>query len=136
LTLAFPGADGPIAIVGVITSGGSGSITPNSYHLTLSNFTADARYTPTLRTARFHPFAQAMAGIAHASQSLVSGSGTSVPNATASFAAYLGGGVDLDLNRGFRIRLAQADYLLTTFDNGSNDCQNNLRLSAGLVLQF
>lgn len=136
LTLAFPIAHGPIAIVGDITSGSSTSIAPNSYHLTLSTFTAGARYTPQLRTARYHPFAQVTAGFAHASQDLVSGSSTSVPNATAAFAADLGGGVDVDLNHRFRIRLAQASYLLTTFDNNSNNRQNNLRLSAGFVFRY
>ncbi|MGB7134558.1 MAG: hypothetical protein WBD46_04695 [Acidobacteriaceae bacterium] len=136
LTAAFPIARGPFAIVGDFTSGSSTSIAPNNYHLTLSTYTAGGRYTPAFGASRFHPFAQAMAGIAHASQSLVSGSGASVPNANAAFAADLGGGVDLDLNRRFRIRLAQADYLLTTFDNGSNDHQNNLRLSSGLVFRF
>lgn len=136
LTLAVPIAHGPLAIVGDITSGSSTSIAPNSYHLTLSTFTAGARYTPAWRTARLHPFAQATAGVAHASQSLVSGSGASVPNAAAAFAADLGGGIDIDLNRRFRFRLAQASYVLTTFDNSSNNRQNNLRLSTGLVFRF
>ena len=39
-------------------------------------------------------------------------------------------------NRRFSIRLIEADYLLTTVDNGSNDHQNNLRISGGLVVHF
>ena len=136
LTAAFPIARGPFAIVGDFTSGSSTSIAPNSYHLTLSTFTAGARYSPNLHWGRYHPFAQATAGFAHASQDLVEGAGASVPNASATFAADVGGGIDLDLNRRFRLRLAQASYLLTTFDNGSNNRQNNLRLSAGLVFRY
>jgi outer membrane immunogenic protein len=136
LTAAFPIARGPFAIVGDFTSGSSTSIAPNNYHLTLSTYTAGGRYTPAFGASRFHPFAQITAGVAHASQDLVSGSGTPVPNAGASFAADLGGGIDFDLNHRFRVRLAQASYLVTTFDNGSNNHQNNLRLSSGLVFRF
>jgi hypothetical protein len=136
LSVAFPIARGPVAIVGDVTSGSSTSIAPNNYHLTLWVVTAGARYSPTLRWGRYHPFAQATVGFAHASQDLVEGSGASVPNASATFAADLGGGIDLDLTRRFRLRLAQASYLLTTFDNGSNNRQNNLRLSAGLVFRY
>jgi hypothetical protein len=32
--------------------------------------------------------------------------------------------------------LVEADYLVTTFDNGSNNHQNNLRVGAGVVLRF
>ena len=31
---------------------------------------------------------------------------------------------------------ADADYLLTTVDNGTNNHQNNLRISAGVVVNF
>ena len=79
-------------------------------------------------------FAQITGGVAHASQSLVASSTAS--NATATLALNFGGGVDLDLNRRFSVRLAQVSYLLTTFDNGSSNLQNNLRLDAGIVLHF
>ena len=62
-----------------------------------------------------------------------SGSGSSGTNA---FAANLGGGLDLRLNHRFSIRLIEADYLLTTFNNQSNNRQNNARISAGAVIRF
>jgi hypothetical protein len=34
------------------------------------------------------------------------------------------------------MRLVEADYLVTTFDNGANNHQNNLRIGAGLVMRF
>lgn len=34
------------------------------------------------------------------------------------------------------IRPFQADYFLTQFTNGANNRQNNLRLSAGVVLRL
>ena len=44
--------------------------------------------------------------------------------------------IDLRASRRFAVRLIEADYLLTTFDNGTNNHQNNLRVSAGVVLHF
>jgi hypothetical protein len=55
------------------------------------------------------------------------------PNA---LAANLGGGLDLRANRRISFRLIEAYYLITTFDNGVNDHQNNLRLSTSLMLHF
>jgi hypothetical protein len=37
---------------------------------------------------------------------------------------------------GLGLTLVEADHLLTTFDNGSNNHQNNLRISAGVVIHF
>ena len=36
----------------------------------------------------------------------------------------------------FALRLVEADYFVTTFANGVNDHQNNLRLSFGVVARF
>jgi hypothetical protein len=57
-------------------------------------------------------------------------------NAGAAFASNLGGGFDLNLNRRFSIRIIEADYLVTTFNNGANNHQNNTRISAGVVIHF
>jgi len=57
-------------------------------------------------------------------------------NAGSAFAANLGGGVDWRASRRFSVRLLEADYLVTTFDNGVNDHQNSLRLGAGVVMRF
>jgi hypothetical protein len=40
------------------------------------------------------------------------------------------------MTRRFTIRVAELDYFLTHFDNGSNNRQNNVRLSAGLIVSF
>ena len=56
--------------------------------------------------------------------------------AGAALAADLGRGLDLRANRRFSIRLVEAAYLATTFDNGVNNHRNNLRIGAGLVLRF
>lgn len=133
-TFAFPLHDTPLALVADAASGVSTSIGPGGYSLILSRFTAGLRYTPYLTASRLRPFAQVTGGVAHASQSLVASATAS--NAPAALALDLGGGVDLDLNRRFSVRLAQVSYLLTTFDNGSNNLQNNLRLGAGFVVRF
>jgi hypothetical protein len=49
------------------------------------------------------------------------------------FAAAIGGGLDVSINRRFALRLAQADYLITRF-NGFT--QHNARLSTGIVVRF
>ena len=52
------------------------------------------------------------------------------------FATALGGGLDLNANKMFSLRLIQAEYFLTKFTDGNNNSQNNVRLSAGLIFHF
>jgi hypothetical protein len=49
------------------------------------------------------------------------------------FGVYVGGGLDLKVRPNLAIRLIQADYLMTRF---SMTRQDNMRLSAGIVLLF
>ena len=84
----------------------------------------------------WQPFGQVLVGIAHSSGTLVQGKNSVASNAPAAFAANIGGGLDLHATRRFSVRLIQADYIVTTFDNGVNDHQNNLHLGAGVVLHF
>lgn len=135
-TFAWPIAKGPFAVVGDITAAKSGSITSHGFGLTLSTYTVGARYEPKLHSTLIHPFGQALIGVAHASGSLVVGPGTSVGNAGAAFAGSIGGGLDVAASKRVWVRAFQADYLPTTFDNGTNNHQNNLRIGAGLVIRF
>jgi peptidoglycan-associated lipoprotein len=128
--------EGAFALVGDITAAHAGSITSSGYGLTLSAYTVGARYQPRIGHSPWQPFGQVLVGLAHSSGSLVEGQSPATSNAGAAFAANLGGGLDLGVNRRFSFRLVEADYLVTTFDNGVNDHQNNLRLSAGVVLRF
>jgi peptidoglycan-associated lipoprotein len=127
---------GSLALAGEITAARAGSITASGLDLNLTSYTAGLRYRVNMRESRWQPFAQVLLGAAHSGGSLVGGQSPAAANAGAAFAANLGGGLDLRANRRFSFRLVQADYLLTTFDNGSNDHQNNLRIDAGVVLQF
>jgi peptidoglycan-associated lipoprotein len=124
------------ALVGDVTVATAGAVSSANQSLTLSTFTAGGRYRPRLGPSSLQPFGQVLAGLGHASGTLVQGSNSGTANAGAAFSAIFGGGVDLRTSRRFSVRLIDADYLLTTFDNGSNNHQNNLRISAGLVVRF
>jgi outer membrane protein OmpA-like peptidoglycan-associated protein len=95
------------------------------------------------RHDRFTPFVQALFGGANTSAVTLSGCTVGCASLAAddAFAMTAGGGLDLQVNRRFAIRLIQAEYLMTRFPNAStntedNVTQNNIRLSAGLVVRF
>jgi opacity protein-like surface antigen len=83
---------------------------------------------------RITPFAEALFGVAHAGASIAGGSAGS-QNA---FGMAIGVGADYRLNNRFSLRPIQVDYLLTRFPEGtgSNQTQNNLRASTGIVVHF
>jgi peptidoglycan-associated lipoprotein len=134
-TFAWPIKSSGFALAGDITiAHGSASSTGDG--VTLSTFTAGGRYRPREGRSPWLPFGQVLLGFAHANGSLVAGANPGAANADASFAANIGGGLDLRTSPGFSIRIVEADYLLTTFDNGSNNHQNNVRVGAGVVVRF
>jgi peptidoglycan-associated lipoprotein len=135
-TFAWPIKAGIFAMAGDVTVAHAGNISSTGDSLTLSTFTAGGRFIPRLKHTPLQPFGQVLAGLAYSSGTLVQGSNTGTGNAGAAFAANFGGGLDLRATRRFSVRLIEADYLLTTFDNGSNNHQNNLRVSAGIVVHF
>jgi opacity protein-like surface antigen len=90
------------------------------------------------------PFAHALMGFDQAKVTYkVSYFGDSMnmdaPNDTG-FAAVVGGGVDLNVQKNFAVRLIQADYFLTKHNNNltnqTNETWNNMSLSFGVVLRF
>jgi len=83
------------------------------------------------RGERVNPFAQALFGGAHISVPI--GSSSASENA---FAMALGGGLDVKVAQHFAVRLIQAEYLMTKFNDGANNRQNNARISAGIVVRF
>jgi outer membrane immunogenic protein len=127
---------GTFAVVGDITAVHAGAITASGYSLTLSTYTVGGRYTPRLHHSPLQPFGQILVGAGHSSGSLVATQGTTPSAAGGAFAANLGGGLDLRATPRLSIRLIEADYLVTTFNNGVNNHQNNLRISTGVVLRF
>jgi outer membrane immunogenic protein len=133
---AWPLRASQFAVVGDVTATYAGGIAGGGYGLTMSTYTAGMRYVPNIGHSALKPFGQVLVGLGHASGTLVNGPDTNVGNAGAAFASIIGGGVDWRLNGRWSIRLAEADYLLTTFDNGGNNHQNNLRINAGVVVRF
>jgi len=83
------------------------------------------------RSGRITPFVQALFGAAHVS---VGGFGGSASENA--FATALGGGVDWNATSHLGVRLIQAEYLLTKFNDGGNNQQNSARVSAGIVFRF
>lgn len=124
------------ALVGDIGVSHASSIASQGYDLTLSTYTLGGRYSRQLGHSPLRLFGQVLAGVGHASGSLVEGNNPGASNAGAAFAGIAGGGVDLHASRHLFFRLVEADYLATTFDNASNAHQNNLRIGAGLVFAF
>jgi hypothetical protein len=79
-----------------------------------------------IRTGRFTPFGQFLFGGAHAD----------VGGGLNAFAWAGGVGLDVNLTHLIGVRLAQVEYLRTDFTDGITNHQNNLRVSAGVVLRF
>jgi len=90
-------------------------------------------------SGKITPFAQALFGGAHASASgaCVDASPAAACGGSANaFSMAIGGGLDAKIAPHVGVRLIQAEYLLTKFNDGLNNRQNNARISAGVVFQF
>jgi peptidoglycan-associated lipoprotein len=123
-----------LAIVGEVAIQHASNIASTSGDLTLTSYLFGPRYT-VRATRRFHPFVQVLLGGAHASGSEAPGA-NGLPGSANAFAATVGGGLNLAFTDHISLRLIQADYYMTRFNNGLNDHQNNLRLGAGIVFRF
>ncbi len=95
------------------------------------------------RHDRFTPFVQVLLGGVNASQVTLSGCTVGCASLAGddAFAMTAGGGLDVKLSHRFAIRLIQAEYLMTRFPDATTNTedkitQNNVRLSAGLVVHF
>jgi len=93
------------------------------------------------RHERITPFVQALFGGARASEVTLANctfSCTLLPVQNA-FAWTAGGGLDFRVHRHFAIRVIQAEYMMTRFQDyttGNIASQNDVRLSSGLVFRF
>ena len=81
---------------------------------------------------RFQLFVQGLLGGAHGFNGVYPAPGA-VNSAASAFAVQTGGGLNYFLTPHFGLRLIQADYVRTTFPNGADNAQNDLRLSFGVV---
>jgi len=93
------------------------------------------------RHKRITPFVQALFGGVHASEVTLANctfSCTLLPDQNA-FALTAGGGLDVRVHRHFAIRVIQAEYMMTRFQDystGNTASQNDVRLSSGLVFSI
>jgi outer membrane immunogenic protein len=126
--------NGHFSVVGDFAAQRASNVIGTGGGLTLISYVFGPRYTMN-GFHRIKPFGQALVGGAHASGSLAPGSSglAGSPNA---FAAVAGGGANFVLSERFAVQLIEADYYFTNFANGTNDRQNNFRISAGIVVRF
>jgi outer membrane protein OmpA-like peptidoglycan-associated protein len=93
------------------------------------------------KNERITPFVQALFGGVHANEVTLADctfSCTLLP-AQNTFAWTAGGGLDIRVHRHFAVRLIQAEYLMTRFQDystGTTATQNDMRLSSGIVFRF
>lgn len=123
-----------LTAAGEITGSHGSHISTLGQNLTLTTYTAGPRAT--LHFARVRPFAQALFGVGHGSDSYFPRGANSYSTSATSFAYTLGGGLDIRLMRKLDVRPAQVQYLHTAFPNGVDDSQNHLLYGAGVVLKF
>ena len=114
----------------------AGATRASSQDLTLATYLAGPRLrllSPERSThSRLQPFAQLLAGTAHASGALAGTAGHS----SSAFAMRAGGGLDVPLNGFLSLRVVEANYLLARIPNQVNDRQNIVQLGAGLVFRL
>lgn len=124
-----------LAIVGQGAVQHASNINGTTAGLTLTSFVGGPRVTfhPMRRLV---PFAQALFGGAHGSGLLTPSQTTGQSGSANAFAAVAGGGVDFYLTEHIGLRAIQVDYYYTHFQNGTNDRQNNLKVSAGIFWNF
>lgn len=117
-------------------------------HTTIYSYLFGPRFS-FRKIQRVTPFVQAMVGAAHITISPEVGK-VLFPNLTSTaLAGAVGGGVDVAVHRNIAIRVFQADYVATRFREirrnlatgeigfiGRHRAQNNLRVSAGIVLHL
>src|SRR5262249_52382814 len=91
------------------------------------------------RTEHLTPFIHALFGAARVTSNVTPPPLSAFFNRTFSenaFATALGGGLDWNFNKHVSWRMIQAEYLLTRFNDGGENHQNNIRPATGLVIHF
>ena len=110
---------------------GNGNVQSSGQSLLLFSYMFGPRFTYR-NESRWAPFAQALVGGAHASGSGYSGTGIPL----SALAGAVGGGLNLRIDSRVEVRLIEAEYFLTHFQNGINSREATVRISFGLVFPF
>ena len=85
---------------------------------------------------RFQPFGQALFGGVHGFDGYFPAPvGKSPTSYDTSYAATVGGGLDIAVSKHFWIRAVQADYFYSELRNVQGDRQNQLRIGAGVLFR-
>jgi peptidoglycan-associated lipoprotein len=101
--------------------------------LTLGSIMAGVRYRRI--HGKWEPFAEAMVGGTQATGGF-SRIGIAQDGSSFVFTGLVGGGLDRRITPRWAVRLVDVDYFPTTFNNGADDHQNNLKVTAGVVFHF
>lgn len=123
-----------LGVAADVTGTHASSIGTSSVPLSLVTVTFGPRY-------RWHAdhriaiYGEGLIGEANGFRSLFPTKAGQQPDAN-SFASQVGGGVDYRLSDRFAIRVLDAAWLRTQLPNSTDNVQNILRLSAGIVLRF
>jgi hypothetical protein len=91
------------------------------------------RWSPAHR--RYSFFGHTLVGAVNGFDSVFPGAGTASGSANG-LALQLGGGMDLSIKHRLSMRVFDAGWLRTELPNADTNAQNNLRLSAGVVVRF
>jgi len=122
------------ALLADVTATHRGDISASHYDLTQVTYAGGLRYFPLAPSRHLNLFGDLLLGGAHASGSLAPDkTGTGGANA---FSFQTGGGLSVPLGHRWTLVPVRAEYLLTTFSNGSKNHQNDLRLSAGVLFRL
>jgi outer membrane immunogenic protein len=132
--VGFPVERKGFSMVGDLTFDTNHNVLGTDTKLTLGAFAAGARYR--FIHNGWEPFGEVEAGGIQATGAYKNIGITSPASASLSFVGIVGGGLDRRLSTHFGLRIVEADYFATTFDNGSNNHQNNLRITSGLLLRW
>lgn len=122
------------AAVAELSSQRASNINGSGEDFTLTSYLFGPRFS-WHRSGHFAPFGQILLGGAHAGGSFATDSSGFAGSSNA-FALIAGGGLDVGVRRHIAIRVLEADYYRTQFNNGLNGRQNNLRLGAGVIFRF
>ena len=122
-----------LGIVADVAGTHTGNMGSTGVGLDLLTVTFGPRYTWSRRRLRF--YGQGLLGEGFGFNSLFPASrGTTTSDDN--FATVTGGGVTRRISPRLGLRLFEADWVRTQLPNSTTDVQNNLRLSAGLILHF
>ncbi len=122
-----------LSFEGEVTGQHQNHISNLGQNLTLLTFAGGPRVS--LPGHRYIPFGEVLIGAAHGSDSYFPTGTTSSPTAT-NMALSAGGGLDFAINKRFAIRAFDVQFLKTAFPNGTNNSENHLTASAGIVVRF